>query len=127
MIKLIAISLMYALIRATHDSYLNEGEWKLWAFIEGVFVALVVSYFLHDGLVSIGIGALVFGMVFWIGFDCLTGLYFGKHPLYIGNTGFDRKIRGVFAYSEKWKGLNYLIFKTVWLLIILGLYKNFAI
>ena len=122
---LIIIATIYALIRATHDSFLNEGKWKVWAFIEGAFIALMVSYFLHDGLVFIGLGALVFGIVFWIVFDCLTGLYFGRHPLYIGNTGFDKKVRSVFSYSDKWKGLNYLIFKLVWTLIIYGLYTNF--
>ena len=127
MITLITISLIYALIRSKHDSFLREGKWKRWGFIEGVFIALVVSYFTHESWYVIGLGALVFGMVFWIAFDILMGLHFGKHPLYIGNTGTDKKIRGVFAYSEKWKGLNYLIFKLVWTLIILGLYKNFAL
>ena len=125
MIQLIIISVIYALVRSKHDSYLRSGKWKLWAFIEGVLFALVISFLLHGDLLMTGLGALVFGIVFWIVFDCMMGIYFGGNPLYIGNTGFDKLVKQVFCYTEKWKGLNYLIFKIIWAIVILGAYNSF--
>jgi hypothetical protein len=114
MIKILLISTIYALIRATHDRYLRQGGWKTWAFIEGAFVAVVVSYLIGGAWYEIGLGALLFGFTFWIVFDCMTGIYFGRHPLYIGNTGFDKKIRAIFQYTDRWKGTWYLMVKLIW-------------
>jgi len=33
----IAVATIYALIRAKHDSIIPHGDWKVFAFIEGVF------------------------------------------------------------------------------------------
>jgi len=125
MITIIIISILYAAIRAKHDSYLREGKWKFWAFIEGVFMAGMIafqSYAVHGLGYKLGMSMLVFGIIFWIVFDIFTGIIFGKHPLYIGNTGFDKKVREIFCYTERWKGTNYLIFKLVWLTITIKFY-----
>ncbi len=122
MIEIIIISILYASMRAMHDSHLREGKWKLYAFIEGILIAGIVAYHLHGISLSTPLAMLVFGMIFWITFDIFTGMIFGKHPLYIGTTGFDKKVREVFCYTDKWKGTNYLIFKIIWLVIIIRLY-----
>jgi hypothetical protein len=124
MITIIIISILYAAIRAKHDSYLRYsfGNWKKWAFIEGIFVSGIVGYHLHGISFLTLVGMAVFALIFWIAFDIFTGIIFGKHPLYIGTTGFDAKVRKVFCYTEKWKATNYLIFKIVWLMITIKLY-----
>lgn len=122
MTKILFISIIYALIRATHDKYLREGGWKLWAFIEGAFVALSVSYLVGGEWWYIGVGVLLFGFTFWIVFDMMTGIYFGGNPLYIGNTGFGKQIRKIFLYTERFKGLWYLITKLIFWWIFFYLY-----
>ena len=124
MIEILIIAIVYALIRATHDKFLRQGGWKLWAFIEGAFVAFVVSYLIGGAWYEIGLGALLFGFTFWIVFDMMTGIYFGKHPLYIGKTGFDWEIRKTFQYTEKWKGTWYLMVKLISWWMVFYLYKT---
>jgi hypothetical protein len=122
MIEIIIISIVWAILRSKNDSYLREGKWKLWSFLMATFVAGIVGYHLHGISFLTLIGMAVFGLIFWIAFDIFTGIIFGKHPLYIGTTGFDAKVRKVFCYTDKWKATNYLIFKLVWLTITIKFY-----
>jgi len=110
---ILIIAVIYALIRANHDRYLRQGKWKTWAFIEGVLIALVISFLIGGKWYMIGVGAILFGFTFWIVFDTIIGIYFGKHPLYIGETGFDLEMRKMFQYTERWKGTWYLMVKLV--------------
>jgi len=126
MITIILIAVVYAIIRSVHDSFIRQGKWKLWAFIEGVFFAGMVNSLIHTDILSIGLGMILFAFSFWIVFDIFTGVIFGGHPLYIGNTGFDAKIRKVFQYSEKLKGTYYLIWKLFWYLGAISFYDGFA-
>lgn len=124
LIFLIVLASLYALTRATHDRHLREGGWKLWAFVEGVIISVAINYLIGGPWYIMLLGTLLFGFTFWIIFDIMMGIYFGKHPLYIGNTGFDRKIRAIFQYTEKWKGTWYLLVKLIWWVIIFELYKS---
>jgi len=121
---ILSVAIVYALIRAFHDRYIRQGKWKTWAFIEGLFISLTVSYLTGGEWYVIGLGALLFGFTFWIVFDMIIGIYFGKHPLYLGNTGFDKKIRAMFQYTEKWKGTWYLLVKLVFWWFAFYLYKT---
>ena len=117
------IAIIYALIRAKHDSYILNGGWKLWAFIEAVFIDIVIcsltvfafnlQWFQVFGL------ALSFGFVFWIVFDCACGWHQVGDILYIGETGWDAKARKTWHYNKPFlfiknpRGLKYLLFKIL--------------
>lgn len=127
-----AIAIVYALIRAKHDSYLYNGDWKLYAYIEGVFVAFlavggVIIYFSMAWWYAAVLGPL-FAFVFWTVFDCLCGWFRVGHILYLGETGFDKRMRETFLYDKpigKWKNtksIRLLFFKVFWLLLSIGIY-----
>jgi len=117
----ITIAVIYALIRAKHDSYLSNGKWKRWAFAEGVLIALVVSvgYFLACDIAwwSAASVALIFGLSFWIVFDCTSGWIRARNIFYLGSYGWDLKAKRIFI-----SGKNYFLFKLIWLIIAIGFY-----
>ena len=99
------VAVVYALIRAKHDSYVNNGPWKTWAFVEGVMVDLLVvfSFTRFCGLPwwhMIFVG-LIFAFTFWLVFDCFSGWLRHRDILYIGDVGFDKKMRETFFYNKK--------------------------
>jgi hypothetical protein len=124
MITILITSIVYALLRAGHDSYLREGKWKTWATAQVFFISILTAYLLGGEWYQMLFSFLLFGITFWIVFDSVIGVVFGGNPLYIGNTGFDKKMRAMFQYNEKSKGLQYLIFKLVWYVIIFGSYHT---
>lgn len=125
---IISTAIIYAVIRSYHDRGLSQGSWKTFAFIEGVFVDLVVivlSWLAFGGLWwSMIFNALIFAFMFWLVFDCFQGWLRTGSILYIGEQGFDLKMRKTFLYNKplfSWQetGAFRLIFVKVWWLIIL--------
>lgn len=127
LIVILLVSIIYACIRAKHDSFISGGSWKKYAFIEGIFfnvciVALSVAAFglaWWTGFVL----AAIFAFVFWLFFDCIVGWYFSGNILYLGNTGFDLKMRKMFKYNLPifgWKSgaLIFILFKLFWLVLL---------
>lgn len=123
-----AIAVAYALIRAKHDSYIRVGEWKKWAFIEGVMwavvtIALALAAFGLKWWVGIIAGPL-FAFMFWLFFDCAVGWHFAGNILYIGNHGFDLKMRQTFKYNLPifgWKesgAFILILFKLFWIILL---------
>ena len=118
---IILIAVMYALIRAKHDSYISNGKWKVWAFVEGVFLAILATlahWMAVDTswwqIVSI---PLVFGFSFWITFDFACGWLRARNIFYFGTTGWDLRARSIFKSPAK-----YFVFKLIWLIIVSGMY-----
>jgi len=126
LLTILLVAVGYAIIRANHDRYLRQGEWKTWAFIEGLVIAFAISFLVGGRWYEIGVGTLLFGFTFWIIFDIVMGIYFGNHPLYVGETSFDLEMRKMFQYTEKWKGTWYLMVKLVWWLFAFYLYYTFG-
>jgi hypothetical protein len=97
---ILATAIGYALIRAKHDSFLKGGKWKLWAFIEGVFIAIfIVGLILLSFKMNWWYGTVlgpIFGFSFWLVFDCVVGYHFTGNILYLGTSDFDLKMRGTF-------------------------------
>lgn len=125
---ILLVSISYALIRAKHDSYLfhGTGKWKVWAFIEGAFIAMVVillswKAFDMDWWLMFHLG-LIFAFVFWIVFDCTQGWIRTRDILHIGDQGFDAKMRAMFFYDKplwQWKhprAFVFLFFRLFWLI-----------
>ena len=126
-----AIAIVYALIRAKHDSYVLTGRWKLWAFIEAVFIDLVVAsltvYALRLSWFQIPGLALSYAFIFWIVFDCACGWHRARNILYIGTTGWDATARRTFHYNKTFfwiqlpKARKYLLWKLfVGFIVIAG-------
>jgi len=132
LLLILSISIIYALIRAKHDSFISGGPWKKYAFIEGVLVAIVsvvavVSLFGLNWWIGFPLGAL-FAFVFWLFFDCIVGWHFSGSILYIGNTGFDKLMRETFKYNLPifgWKSgaLILIIFKSFWIALLILIYN----
>ena len=122
----------YAFIRAKHDSFLKGGKWKMWAFVEGVFIAaFIVGLVLLSFKLNWWFGAVlgpIFAFVFWLFFDCIVGYHFGGSVLYLGTSGFDLKMRGMFLYNKPifgWKetgNVRGIFFKCFWLVLLIGAY-----
>jgi len=118
---ILSIAVIYAGIRAKHDSYLSHGKWKLYAFIEGVFIAILsvlAVLLLFDMQWWLGpVFGAVFGFAFWTVFDCACGYFRVGDILYIGEYGWDAKARAAWHYNrpfwffKKPRGLKYLLFK----------------
>jgi len=117
----ITIAVLYALVRAKHDSYLSHGKWKPWAFAEGILVAIVVAlgYFFSYDIAwwNAILVALVFGLSFWIVFDCTSGWLRARNIFYLGSFGWDLKAKRIFISGKK-----YFLFKLIWLAIAIGFY-----
>ena len=129
---ILVISIAYAVIRGFHDSKISGGKWKTWAFIEGVLVdlvvvALTILWFRFPWWQVIPL-ALVFAFTFWLVFDCLTGYLRTGFILYIGNTGFDLKMRKTFLYNKPLFGWQetgaflLVFFKCFWLALLIPSY-----
>lgn len=126
-----AVAIIYALIRAKHDSYIRVGEWKKWAFIEGVWWGVYVTVstlflFSMNWWMFIVLGPL-FAFFFWLIFDCAVGWHFSGSILYIGNHGFDLKMRKTFKYNLPifgWQSgaLILILFKLFWIGLLTGFY-----
>ena len=116
------VAVIYAAIRAKHDSFLSEGKWKIYAFLEGIFVGICVVLSLHWIFVipwwNTVLLTPVFGIIFWIFFDGFSGILRDGNFLYIGRTGFDQKIRNIISDRL----YQYLIFKLVWLVLTTAFY-----
>lgn len=126
----VSIAIIYALIRAKHDSYISNGGWKRWAFIEAVIIDLVVvglavyafslSWYQVFGLV------LSFAFIFWIEFDCACGWHRTGDILYISEFGWDARARASWHYNRPFwffknpRGLKYLMFKIFDAFIIIA-------
>ena len=125
MIALLTISLVaviYAIIRGKHDSYLVHGPWKTYAFIEGVFIAICAALAAHwlfdlSWIRTVLLGPL-FGCVFWIMFDGMSGVFRVGKFLYIGTKGFDALVNKV----VKGRAWVYLVFKSWWLVLVSCIY-----
>jgi hypothetical protein len=131
-IFIVVVALVYALIRAKHDSFIRVGEWKTWAFIEGVMWAVYVvasSLFLFNlqWWFVIVLGPL-FAFSFWLVFDCAVGWHFAGSILYLGNHGFDLKMRQTFKYNLPifgWKesgAFIFILFKLFWIVLLSLIY-----
>lgn len=126
---ILTIAIIYAIVRARHDSYLSHGaEWKLWAFVEGIVIAISVSVLatFAAGLmwwIAIPL-TVVFALSFWVVFDCYQGWIRTGNILHIGTQGFDAKMRAMFKYK---KGYAYLFVKLFWLLLAVLASRSFII
>ena len=131
LIIILTVAVVYALMRGRHDSYIPNGEWKQWAFLEGVFIDLVVvglsvyafclSWYQIPGL------ALSFAFMFSIVFDRACGHFRVGNILYIGEYGWDAKVRRAIHYDTPFwgiqhpKALKYLLWKVfVGFIVIAG-------
>jgi len=119
-----SIAIIYALIRAKHDSYLFNGKWKTWAFIEGTFLAILASlasWAIFDTTITQTLLiSPIFGLIFWIVFDSACGWHRVRELLYFGSNGWDAKMERMFI-----RPINYLIAKTIWLIITIGAFTEF--
>ena len=131
---ILASAIGYALIRAKHDSFITQGKWKTWAFIEGVFwcillVTLVLLSFTMKWWFLIVLGP-IFAFSFWLVFDCVVGWYFSGNILYLGDQGFDLKMRGMALYNKPifgWKetgSVRLIFFKLFWLVLLTLSYSS---
>lgn len=117
------IAVLYAAIRAKHDSYVNQGKWKTWAFVEGGFWAITTGLLLGQNLLDYFMLPVIFALWFSLFFDPFCGLFRVGKFFYIGDTDkVDKKVKKVFV-----NGRNYFIFKFVWLIIVSGVYESFLI
>ena len=41
-IVIVVLAIIYAIIRAFHDSHVSHGKWKIWAFVEGLLFDVIV-------------------------------------------------------------------------------------
>lgn len=121
---LVISALIFAFIRGMHDSYLREGKWKKWSSAQTVYTSFILSFLLSSSLSiwMIPVMMLVYFVTFSIAFDCWIGYKFGGSILYVGNTGYDKKIRKIFHYNEKYKGLLYLTVKLIGAAVIFATY-----
>jgi hypothetical protein len=117
--SIMVISILYALVRAKHDSYINNGLWKLWAFIEGVLVAGSVGFLVGSSWIDYIFLPVIFGMVFWIVFDIACGIFRAGKLFYFGSGKFDQYMRRI-SGSALWLFIG----KLIVLLIINGLYNG---
>ncbi|MFH0756924.1 MAG: hypothetical protein V2B15_06540 [Bacteroidota bacterium] len=131
---ILIIAIVYALIRAKHDSFLSHGDgrWKTWAFVEGGFIAISetillwrafdLEWWLMPHLV------LIFAFAFWLVFDCSQGWIRTGNIFHLGEKGFDATMRKVFLYDKPilwWRnpGATRLVFfKLFWLGILIPTY-----
>lgn len=134
LIVILTTAIIYALIRAKHDSYLLHGDWKRWAVIEAVFwtisftAVLLYGFQLHwaYGLLL----APVFAFSFWLFFDCIVGYLFTGNILYLGEKGWDKKMRAMFLYNKPifgWKetgAIRMIFFKCFWLTLLILSYLS---
>jgi len=134
-IIILATAVIFALIRAKHDSFIAGGRWKVWAFVEGCFfaVATVALTLLAFGLpwwLGFVLGP-VFAFSFWLVFDCVVGWLLSGSILYIGNQGFDLQMRKMFLYNKPifgWEepgAIRQIFFKAFWIFLLLGAYFSF--
>lgn len=126
LIIVFAIAIIYALIRAKHDSFISNGPWKAFAFIEGAFWAICVSLALWQifslAWWEVGLIGLIFGTSFWISFDMASRWHRARDVFHLGMYGWDLKMNNIFR-----GGLNYFIIRMVWLIILFGVYTGFMI
>jgi len=128
----ISVAILYAFIRAKHDSYISHGKWKIWAFIEGVLVCTSVCVF-----ISLGFGTPwwtlfvlipLFAFYFWLFFDCVQGQIRAGSILHLGDKGFDAEMRAMFYYNLPiwgWKetgAIRLIFFKVFWIVLLSGAY-----
>lgn len=129
---ILLVSIAYAVIRAFHDKHISNGKWKTWAFIEGVLVdvavvVLTVLWFHFPWWICFPLCA-IFAFTFWLVFDCLHGYLRTGFILYIGNSGFDLKMRKTFLYNKPifgWKepgAFRQVFFKLFWLGLLIPSY-----
>lgn len=128
----IAVAGVYALIRAKHDAFISHGGWKVWAFIEGVLMDLIVTAMIvllfkmrwWMGIPTAGI----FAFFFWLVFDCAEGYLRTGFILHLGDKGFDLTMRQMFHYNKPifgWKetgAIRQVFFKCFWLVLLSGAY-----
>ena len=119
MMPVIIISVLYAVIRAKHDSYVNNGPWKRWAFIEGVLVAVSVGYLAGENWIDWIFLTVIFAYSFWIVFDIACGIFRAGKLWHFGSGWFDQKMKRVFV-----SGYWYAVYKAIWLIIITGVYNS---
>ena len=129
---ILSVSIAYACIRAFHDRHISNGKWKTWAFIEGVLVDLVVVvltvlWFDYPWWICFPLAG-IFAFTFWVVFDCLEGYLRTGFILYIGEGGFDAKMRKMFLYNKPifgWKqtgAIRGVFFKLFWLGLLIPAY-----
>ena len=118
---IISIAIIYALIRAKHDSYINESEWKRWAVIEAIFICGIVVWLAGDNAADWLLLPLVFGLWFWIIFDIACGVLRAGKLFYFGSGVFDQKMKRIFQYP-------FLLFlaKVIWLVVVSGAWLGFT-
>jgi hypothetical protein len=117
--EIAVMSVVYALIRAKHDSYLMHGKWKTYSFIEGCWIAVCVGFIEGQELVDYIMLPMIFAMWFTLFFDSFFGLFRVGKWWHFGSEGVDKKLKWVFR-----KPSNLFVFKLVWLIIINGLYAS---
>ena len=115
------IAIIYALIRAKHDSYILNGKWKLWAFIEGIFVDVALVGALYQSWADLFLLPL-FGLIFWLVFDIASGILRTKDPFHFGIGKFDQTMRKMFQWGEL-----FVITKLFLIGLLTGIYFAFLI
>ena len=116
---ILTIAIIYAIIRAEHDQYIKEGEWKKWAMVEAAFLTLVIT-----GLIAWNTEWLlwipmffIFGLTFWLAFDIDVGYKFGGKLFYLGSGKWDTEVKKIFI-----AGWFYAFCKLVGIVGFSGLY-----
>lgn len=132
LIIILFIAIIYALIRAKHDSYLSTGKWKTWAFIEGIFFDVVIVLLSWQAFNfqwwQMFFLAVIFAFIFSLIFDCFQGYLRTGNILHLGEDGFDLKMRQTFLYDHKllwWKhpgAFLYMMFKILWITLLTLIY-----
>jgi len=115
----ILVSSIYALIRAKHDSTINEGEWKKWASVEVGFWGIVWGLAMGDSLLDYIALPLIFAGWFSLVFDMACGWFRAKKLFYFGSGKWDQKIKRMFI-----KPRNYFIAKFVTTFVAMGGYYS---
>ena len=131
---ILTTSIIYAIIRAFHDSHISNGKWKIWAFVEGVFAAALTSGLLvwrtEIQWWYIFLLGPLFAFYFWLVFDCVVGYLFSRSILYLGTSGFDMKMRWSFLYNKPifgWKetgAIRQIFFKCFWITLLTLIYNS---
>ena len=120
LITISLIAIIYAIIRAKHDSYVNDGQWKLWAVIEAVFLCGAFTYLLGTNYIDYIFFPVIFAVIFSIVFDSACGLLRAKKFFYFGSGSYDQKMKNVFRTPKE-----FFIVKLVWAIVSIGGYLSF--
>lgn len=119
MTQIIIIAIIYALLRSKHDSFIPDGQWKLYAVLEAIFLTGLFTSFIGNNIIDYLFLPVIFGIWFSISFDIFCGWFRAKKIFYFGSGVYDRSMQSMFI-----KPVNFFVFKVIWLILISGAYNE---